>query len=150
MADPLVTGTQLRTRVRDHKREGMLTRLAHATVDAWSAGSGTIDAGMSVHPWNAAIVAREALLTPRTSTPPPRPPSRADAINLCSLAANLDDPFLHGKGGLDDLQGMSLRIAFEQFPYSTHGFHDLARVLPFFDRDFTDPKYEVRSSATLR
>jgi hypothetical protein len=147
--DGLTTGTQLRARVRSYKREGLLARLAAATSRAWAASDGSISPDMTVFPWGAAIVAREALLAPSNRAENPATPSDADVRALCTLAINLDDPVFHGTGGIDDLFSMSVRTAYEQFPYSTRGFNDNARTRPFFDQDFTDGTGTEMSNAKI-
>jgi hypothetical protein len=57
---------RLRVAVRELKRESLLRRLGGYTASEWRRTGGKIVADTVLHPWNASLLAREALLSSRS------------------------------------------------------------------------------------
>jgi hypothetical protein len=141
---------KLRLAVRQLKRESLLRRLGLYTAVEWQRTLGDPTKSSPLHPWNASLLAREALLSTSNASGN-KLPATAEALKLLSaLVAGLEDPLLGGPVTDEALHEFALRAAYQQFPYaSAHVFNQLARVRPMFDREFSMNRFRLLSRSSL-
>ncbi len=137
-----------RRAVQTYKRERVLAGLGALTVtafEAFQASPNDIAACRPVFPWQAGLVAREALLAGSNSTSAAQTPTTARLIELCRRSDEIDQAAFHS----GDLATFGLRTAYLQFPYSEAQLGRIARTRLMFERDLSSNGFEVLSNDTL-
>jgi hypothetical protein len=130
----LLSYSEFVQRVRRHRVTDVLTSSALASVSLWQRRHGNqsdLDFPPVVADWSLAAVAKASVIAGndfRNKAVRPK-----DIVEMCSALLSVEDPLMDKAGEGRSVGAFLVRTAYEQFPFQTSVFEELARTRALLD-----------------